>query len=131
MHGMDIDPVLLARYDDRFSATFRVSHLHADYLARGRFGYDFAICNPPFSQAQEFVTKLRGDYPEAQVAVLLRLAFLESKKRLAWWATVGTPSIRVLIPRPSFNAQGTCDMAAYAWFCWNWPGPPLAWLARP
>lgn len=128
--GVDLDDGLLAGYAARFSHTFHVAHLHADYLAADGFKYDLAICNPPFSAAQEFVTKLRSDAPEAAVAVLLRLAFLESKKRVEWWQQVGVPSLRILVPRPSFNAQGTSDSSAYAWFCWNWSGPPLCWLSR-
>lgn len=58
------------------------------------------------------------------VAFLLRLAFLESSERAAFWAEHPCRHIWVLSRRPSFTGGGT-DSCAYGWFWWErgWSGP--------
>lgn len=85
--------------------------------------FNVIITNPPFYLAEEFVRKaLRcADH----VAMLLRLAFLETRKREQLHAE--HPSdVFVLSRRPSFMANGATDSAAYAWFVWG-PGRGNRW----
>ena len=92
------------------------------------------LSNPPYSLAQEFITKMlleRG--ADTIVAVLLRLNFLGSQRRHSWWKATGAPSaLRVVSKRPSFTGNGKTDMTEYAWYIWDPPGrhlglKPLDW----
>ena len=78
--------------------------------------FDVIITNPPFYLAEEFVRKaLRC---ATHVAMLLRLAFLESRKREDFHKE--HPSdVYVLSRRPSFTANGATDSCAYGWFVWG------------
>lgn len=76
------------------------------------------ITNPPYSLAQEFVEKCMELYPESEIIMLLRLAFLESKKRYDFWQRNPVSKLYILSQRPSFTGKGT-DATAYAWFVWN------------
>lgn len=88
-----------------------------DYLTTPYPKVDFIITNPPFSLAQEFVTK---SLTEAKVVVmLLRLTFLESLKRCEWWNDNKLTSLFVLAKRPSFTEDGKTDGSGYAWFVWD------------
>lgn len=84
------------------------------------------VTNPPFSHAMEFiraclpVTAHRGT-----VAMLLRLAFLESAKRRVFHQENGA-HVRILTKRPSFTGDGKTDSVAYAWFLWG-DGKPNRW----
>jgi len=85
---------------------------------------DLLIGNPPFNLALEFAERAAAwaEMHRKPAALLLRLAFLESKKRAAFHAE--HPSdLFVLSERPSFrrDRKGT-DSSAYAWFVWS----PLA-----
>jgi hypothetical protein len=85
--------------------------------------FDVIITNPPFYLAEEFVRKaLRcADH----VAMLLRLAFLESRRREVFHQE--HPSdVYVLSRRPSFMANGATDSCAYGWFVWG-PGRGGRW----
>lgn len=84
-----------------------------------KHGYDLALSNPPFSLAQEFVEQ--GLRFADEVIYLLRLSFLESQKRQAFFARVGVPDVFVLPERPSFTGEGT-DSCAYAWMRWRRDG---------
>lgn len=75
-----------------------------------------ALGNPPFSLAQEFVEHALRH--AEQVVYLLRLSFLESQKRRAFFGRVGVPDVFVLPERPSFTGEGT-DSCAYAWMRWK------------
>ena len=77
--------------------------------------YDAALGNPPFALAQEFIE--RSLEWAQEVIFLLRLSFLESQKREAFFGRVGVPDVFVLPERPSFTGEGT-DSCAYAWMRW-------------
>lgn len=77
--------------------------------------YNVCIGNPPFSMAQEFVE--HSLTMSNEVVFLLRLAFLESKKRKALFDKIGVPDVYVLPERPSF-INGKTDSCAYGWFRW-------------
>ena len=75
------------------------------------------IMNPPYNHAQEFIEASLGIAGrKGNVAALLRLNFLGSQKRLAFWKK--NPSdVYVLSKRPSFTG-GPTDSCDYAWFVW-------------
>lgn len=81
--------------------------------------YKTIISNPPYSIAQEVIEhcfEIAGENTE--IIMLLRLAFLESKKRYSFWQKHPVNGLYVLSQRPSFTGKGT-DATAYAWFVWN------------
>lgn len=81
--------------------------------------YSTIITNPPFSLAQQFVERaFELDGKDTDIIMLLRLAFLESKKRREFWQRHPVSGLYVLSERPSFTGAGT-DAAAYAWFVWS------------
>ena len=80
-------------------------------------GITACITNPPYCLAEEFIRHSRKLCPAADLAFLLRVAFLASASRLPLWRDVGTPDLYVLPNRPSFTGHGT-DSADYAWFIW-------------
>ena len=86
---------------------------------------DLVIGNPPFRHAEEFCRRgLETVRPGGTVAMLLRLAFLESGKRYAFHQRYPVSGLHVFSSRPSFTENGKTDSAAYAWFVWgpNKPG---------
>ena len=74
------------------------------------------VTNPPFSLALEFLTKSLAQ--RATVAYLLRVNFLGSQKRKAFWQANPLTHLYVLSQRPSFTGHGT-DSTEYAWFVWD------------
>jgi hypothetical protein len=72
--------------------------------------------NPPFSLAMEFIQHSMAAYPNADVALLLRLPFLASNKR-ATFMQAFAPDAYVLPDRPCF-AKGDSDNTDYAWMVW-------------
>ena len=77
---------------------------------------DIIITNPPFKIAMEFLEKSLN---EADVSIyLLRLGFLESKKRRDFHKKNPPTNLIVLSERPSFVAGGT-DKTAYAWYVYD------------
>lgn len=77
------------------------------------------ITNPPFTYAKEFISRCKELYPNAEIIMLLRLAFLESKRRFDFWQQHPVSKLYILSQRPSFMANGKSDATAYAWFVWN------------
>lgn len=85
--------------------------------------FDVIITNPPFSRAEEFVRKALSC--STHVVMLLRLAFLETRRREALHAEFPS-DVYVLSRRPSFMANGATDSCAYGWFWWG-PGRGNRW----
>lgn len=78
---------------------------------------DMIITNPPFRLAKEFLEK---SLSEAEVVVyLLRLGFLESKKRREFNQMHPPTNLIVLSERPSFTPDGNTDRTAYGWFIYD------------
>lgn len=77
--------------------------------------YDVCIGNPPFALAEEFVE--HSVSMSKEVVFLLRLGFLESKRRRSLFDKIGVPDVYVLPERPSF-INGKTDSCAYGWFRW-------------
>ncbi len=82
--------------------------------------YRTIITNPPYSLAEEFIRRSMQlvDPANHAVIMLLRLAFLESRKRQPFWCEFPLQRLYVLSERPSFIG-GATDQAAYAFFVWN------------
>lgn len=77
------------------------------------------IGNPPYSLAQEFLEHCFAiSDVDTEIIMLLRTAFLESKKRYNFWQKHPVSNLYVLSQRPSFTGKGT-DATSYAWFIWN------------
>jgi len=87
-----------------------------DYLTYVTEKVDLILTNPPFSLAQEFILKARKDADT--VVMLLRINFLGSQKRNAFWHENPVTGLIVLSKRPSFTGKGT-DSIEYAWFIWD------------
>lgn len=85
--------------------------------------FNVIITNPPFYKAEEFVRKALKCTDH--VAMLLRLAFLESRRREDFHAEFPS-DVFVLSRRPSFLANGATDSSAYGWFVWG-PGRGGRW----
>ena len=80
---------------------------------------NYIIGNPPYSLAQEVMEKCFELADEDTVIImLLRTAFLESKKRYSFWQKHPVSKLYVLSQRPSFTGKGT-DATSYSWFVWD------------
>jgi hypothetical protein len=92
----------------------------ADFLTWKPEGeYGTIITNPPFCIAQEVIERCFSFRPQAgEIVMLLRLGFLESKKRVEFWRKYPLSELLVITPRPSFDGAGS-DKTAYGWFVWN------------
>jgi predicted RNA methylase len=77
------------------------------------------IGNPPYSMAEEFVTKALDDVASnGAVAFLLRLAFMAGQAREDLHKRL-RPDVHVFPKRPSFTDDGKTDATDYAWFVWH------------
>jgi hypothetical protein len=108
LSGVDADPDAPVR--DNVGVTI------ADFLTVQQ-PYDLTIGNPPFNAAEEHVRHALK-LSRVGVGFLLRLAFLESTKREAFWREHRPARVFVLSRRPSFTGGGT-DSAAYGFFWWD------------
>jgi hypothetical protein len=81
-------------------------------------GISASITNPPYLEAEEIIRHHFFNYQKIQIAMLLRVGFLESEKRKSFWEEVGMADVYILPNRPSFDGLGT-DSACYAWFVWD------------
>lgn len=79
------------------------------------------ITNPPYLLAEKFIRHSRYLFPNARIAMLLRVGFLGSESRVKLWNDIGVPNVYVLPNRPSF-VGGRTDSSEYAWFVW-----PSSW----
>jgi hypothetical protein len=81
--------------------------------------YKTIITNPPYSIAQEFIEHcFKIADKDTEIIMLLRTAFLESKKRYPFWQKHPVNGLYTLSNRPSFKGKGT-DATSYSWFIWN------------
>ena len=91
-----------------------------DFLEyRNVIDLDVIIGNPPYSLAMEFLEKCFYIAEEqTKIIMLLRTAFLESKKRYNFWKRFPVNHLVVLSERPSFTGKGT-DATSYSFFIWD------------
>ena len=81
--------------------------------------YTTIIGNPPYSLALEFINKcFEIATDKTEIIMLLRTAFLESKKRYNFWQKHPLNGLYVLSQRPSFTGKGT-DATSYSFMVWN------------
>ena len=132
VYGYDIDPELVAYCERRFA--------HAPVRADFRVGdcrkldepVNLVITNPPFSLGFDVATRFISRYPGQQLALLLRLAFLETPLRAELHRAcpsdmyVLTRRVQYLVLRegrmvPKLNKDGKngVDQWAYSWFHWS------------
>lgn len=119
----------------QYLSNFIVGDYLSDYL--DGINFDLILGNPPFSLAEQFVHRsfdlLR---PGGYIFFLLRLAFLEGRKRqLSLFEKLPLKRVYVLTRRPSFFStkrnRDTTDTLAYAMFLWQdgYIGKPtIDWL---
>lgn len=121
--GIEIDPVRAQVAWQRFPGTVVADALTIDWPA-----HDVAIFNPPFSLAEDFARKaLEARPPQGTVAMIARLAFLESVERYDFHREYPM-DVHVLPKRPGFlSGSGKTDMSAYAWFVAG-PGRGNRWF---
>lgn len=117
MSGLEINPV---RAEEARAAGYRVACVDALDPETIWPDADLIISNPPFRQAEAFCRKALASVAQGGcVAMLLRLAFLESATRFDFHAQYPVTSLHVFSSRPSFTGDGKSDSAAYAWFVWG------------
>lgn len=99
-----------------------------DFLDYGETFDGDIITNPPYSLACEFVEKAMETVTDGhKVAMLLKIQFLESKKRRILLEkykpkTVWVSSSRIVCARNgdfSKTNRSNCSAQAYAWFVWE------------
>ncbi len=87
--------------------------LQRDFLQMPVAGrWDLVVTNPPFAHAQQFIERCLG--VSREVCMLLRLNYLGSDKRAAFWRAT-PPDVFVLPRRPSFAAALKCKNKACGW----------------
>ena len=106
-----------------------------DFLTVPKVTVGSVVTNPPFSLAEEFISKALA-CAEQRVAMLLRLAFLEGQRRRTLWESTPLEQVLVFSKRVSFrrgldvNEIGNGKIA-FAWFVWTrgFKGEPtIAWI---
>ena len=93
---------------------------HKDFLTESLPVHEVKtiITNPPFSKAKEFILRCKELYPNAEIIMLLRTAFLESKARYEFWQQYPVNKLYILSSRPKFVNNKT-DATSYAFFVWD------------
>lgn len=77
--------------------------------------------NPPYRIAWELLHKMLREFPQAYIALLLRVNFYASQERYHFMSHYA-PDLYVLPNRPGFKAWGKTDSPEYGWFVWP-PSP--------
>lgn len=86
-------------------------------------GVEAIVTNPPFKLAEEFVTHALNICPH--VIMLLRLAFLESERRVDLLEGVGLARVHVfrkrlpMMHRDGWGGRKANSGMAFAWFVWD------------
>lgn len=85
--------------------------------------FDLIFTNPPYKRALDFAARsfelLR---PGGYLVLLLRMNFIESARRKAWWKKHMPEEVVFLSSRPSFYKSekgASSDASGYAWFIWR------------
>ena len=107
----------------------REAHYHFDAAEPwpGVLSADWIISNPPFGQALSIVQEAVSR--RANVAMLLRISFLEPTKQREQFLLKHPPSGLIYLPRYSFTGNGKSDMSTVAWMLWNCPLYPAIQVA--
>lgn len=92
--------------------------------------YDLIFTNPPFEHALDFARRGLGLLePGGYLVLFLRLAFLASKKRSAFFREHLPTEVWVVSRRPRFTGDGS-DWSDYAWFVWQQGRNPRSFRGR-
>jgi hypothetical protein len=100
------------------------------------YRYDSIITNPPFSLAEQFVTKsLHWVKPGGKISILQRLNWLGTQKRSIWLKSMPLKYVIVISKRITWELDGkeknNTDNVEYAFFVFqkNFMGKPtVKWL---
>lgn len=99
-----------------------LAELRTDYLTyqMAKRKYDWIITSPCFGNAKEIIEKALSDVKsKGFVIMLLRLNFLEGKKRKEFFEKHMPKYIFVHSTRMSFTDNKKVDSIAYAYFVWQ------------
>ncbi len=120
MHVVDVDAAAPGLRLVRGAARRRDVVRVGDFLAtRLTNRHDLVLGNPPYRQAELHVRKALSSLVDGGVlGMLLRLAFLEGKGRIPFWAEYPAAKVYALSERPSFT-DGRTDATAYGFFVWR------------
>lgn len=139
VHATDINNWGCPKSEGGVDFTGEVGAAHGEIL-RACHGDGFGILtNPPFGIIEEFVERAVKMAP--YVALLCRLAFLESEGRMNWWRQVGLRRVHLISERlpmmhrhgyngPKLSNAGMC----FCWFIFE-PGKrpvnqvPIRWIS--
>lgn len=116
-HLVDIDEQYLSEMGDRVSGTEGSATIGSflDQDIPDKF-FKVSITNPPYNLAADIAEACFMTSEETHL--LLRVNFLGSARRKAFFNTYGTPDIFVLPNRPGFFGDGG-DATEYAWMRWT------------
>lgn len=78
---------------------------------------DWIITNPPFNKAFSILTMALSRCEN--VAMILRLSFLEPTKTRGIFLSITPPSGLIILPRMSFTEDGKTDSVTCAWMIWS------------
>ena len=105
-----------------------------DFFFHGSLLAPNIVTNPPFRLAQEFADRALALGCD-KLALLCKLAFLETKGRGAWLPTTPLKNVYVFSERLSMSRNGeelqNGGMIAFAWFVWErgYQGKPMiGWI---
>lgn len=126
--GCDLNPAAVGFADSHAGIVGSVLDLDLEAL-----GVSAVVGNPDYGIAQEVAEHALTAGSVEHVFMLLRLAFLESQKRIPFWTRWPPRRVSVLSSRAHFTADGGSDSAAYAWFHWDRSGleTRLTWIHSP
>jgi hypothetical protein len=125
-NGLDVISSDLLDYGYAPTTDFLTSDLMVDNI----------ITNPPFRHAQAFVERALGS-TTSKVAMLLKLAFLEGKRRKDFFFHTPLKTVYVFSERLKLSRNGDDEayknggMIAFAWFVWEHgynEEPVVRWL---
>jgi len=124
-HEMSYPAVLRRHFDTQILATMDIredskAETIGDYLTTPTPGFDVIITNPPFYLAKEIIEKALSEVNDGgYVVMLLRLNFLGSKDRRAFFEKHMPESIYVHHKRMCFTEDRKTDSIEYAHFVWR------------
>ena len=102
-----------------------------DIFAYNPNTFDNIITNPPYFIARQVAEKSL-QIAKNKIALLLRLSFLESRKRYEFFKSTPLQTVYVFCKRVTMHPEGTerpknSGTAAYAWYVWNkrYSGKPM------
>lgn len=118
-----ITNVLLATEADIYTNDIDNTHWHGYHFDAANLSawptrrFDWVVTNPPFNKAFDILVNSLAS--ASNVALLLRLSFLEPTKERGATLAVTPPQGLIVLPRISFTNDGKTDSVTCAWMIWN------------